>query len=66
MEALFEHPLITIDELAEPPFTPYRWAVRQSGTYVPHRIAEELEKLWETRLHAARRALGADRKARKR
>jgi 5-methylcytosine-specific restriction enzyme A len=55
MEALFEHPLITLDELADEPFAPYRWTIRQSGTYLPVGNAEALEKLWEERLAAAKR-----------
>lgn len=49
-EALFDAPPVTLDDLARPPFARYRWAVRQSGTYVPAPLADALEKLWETRV----------------
>jgi len=65
MEALFETPPVTLDDLARPPFGRYRWAVRQSGTYVPAPLADALEKLWETRVAsvASRDAAGAKRAA---
>ncbi len=50
LERLFETPAVTLDDLARPPFARYRWAVRQSGTYVPAPLADALEKLWETRV----------------
>ncbi len=50
LETLFEQPPITFDDLAKPPFSRYRWAVRQSGTYLPEPLADALEKLWDTRV----------------
>ena len=57
LDALFAAPLITLDELARPPFGRFRWAVRQSGTRMPSSIAEALEPWWEARVSDAR--LGA-------
>jgi 5-methylcytosine-specific restriction protein A len=50
LEALFDVALVTFEDLAHPPFSRYRWAVRQSGTRVPSSLAERLEALWEQRL----------------
>ena len=55
MERLFDAPPITLDDLAKPPFSRYRWAVRQSGTYVPEPLADALETLWETRVASLER-----------
>ena len=55
LETLFEQPPITFDDLAKPPFSRYRWAVRQSGTYLPEPLADALEKLWETRVASLRK-----------
>ena len=52
LETLLGEPAITLDDLALPPFSRYRWAVRQSGTYVPEPLADALEALWETRVAA--------------
>ena len=49
LECLHEMPLITLDELAKPPFRRVRWAVRQSGTRMPSTIADALEPWWEER-----------------
>jgi 5-methylcytosine-specific restriction protein A len=49
LECLRETPLITLDELARPPFRRFRWAVRQSGTRMPSSIADALEPWWEER-----------------
>ena len=57
METLFDDPPITLDDLGKPPFSRYRWAVRQSGTYVPEPLADALERLWEMRVTSVR-ALG--------
>ena len=54
LDALFAAPLITLDELARPPFGRFRWAVRQSGTRMPSSIAEALEPWWEARVSDAR------------
>ncbi len=37
LDALFEMPPVTFDELARPPFAGFRWSMRQSGTRVPGR-----------------------------
>ena len=54
LDALFEAPLIALDELARPPFGRFRWAVRQSGTRLPSSIADALEPWWEARVADAR------------
>jgi 5-methylcytosine-specific restriction protein A len=56
LDALFDTPIVTFDDLAKPPFAGYRWAVRQSGTRVPFPVADALERLWEARLRTAVRA----------
>lgn len=53
LERLFEMPLVTFDELTEPPFGRFRWGVRSSGTYLPEPIADALEELWDARAAAA-------------
>ncbi len=53
LDSLFATPQVTFDDLAKPPFSRYRWAVRQSGTRVPSTLAEALESLWEARSAAA-------------
>ncbi|MBS0320287.1 MAG: hypothetical protein JSR18_07070 [Proteobacteria bacterium] len=56
LNTLFETPLVTLDDLSEPPFDGYRWTVRQSGAYVPLAKADALERLWDERMaehHAA-------------
>lgn len=63
LDALFELPQVTFDDLCRPPFSRYRWAVRQSGTRVPATLADALETLWDQRTRAAPEALRA-RKAR--
>jgi 5-methylcytosine-specific restriction protein A len=55
LETLVELPPIGFDDLAKPPFSRYRWAVRQSGTYVPQPLAEALESLWEARVPTSAR-----------
>ncbi|HTI45351.1 MAG TPA: hypothetical protein VMB76_02260 [Casimicrobiaceae bacterium] len=58
LEFLNDLPLITFEELARPPYSRFRWAVRQSGTRMPSTIADALEPWWETRVaqwHAARK-----------
>jgi 5-methylcytosine-specific restriction protein A len=49
LDCLHETPLITLDELARPPFRRFRWAVRQSGTRLPSTLADALEPWWEER-----------------
>ena len=51
---LFTMPLVSFDELAEPPFSRYRWGIRQSGAYLPETLADALEDLWEPRWRNAR------------
>jgi 5-methylcytosine-specific restriction protein A len=53
LEALREFPLVTFDDLARPPYSRFRWGIRQSGTRLPSSLAEELEELWEKRLREA-------------
>jgi 5-methylcytosine-specific restriction protein A len=53
LEALLATPLVTFEDLAHPPFSRFRWAVRQSGTRLPSSLAERLEDLWERRRSAA-------------
>jgi len=55
LDQLFTTPLISFDELAEPPFSRYRWGIRQSGAYLPGTLADALEDLWEPRWGNARR-----------
>ena len=52
LEVLREVPPVTFEDLAKPPFTRFRWGIRQSGTRVPSSLAEELEALWEARLRS--------------
>jgi len=52
LERLFALPLVTFDELTEPPFRRFRWGIRSSGTYLPETIADALEDLWEARVVA--------------
>jgi 5-methylcytosine-specific restriction protein A len=50
LEVLRDTPLITLGELARPPFGRFRWAVRQSGTRMPSSVADALEPWWEARV----------------
>jgi len=50
LEFLRDEPLITLAELARPPFGRFRWTVRQSGTRMPSSIADALEPWWEARV----------------
>lgn len=52
IEFLSETPLITFDELKQPPFSRFRWGVRQSGTHMPSSVADALEPWWEERVTA--------------
>jgi hypothetical protein len=53
LNSLYPLPVVTFDELAEPPFSRFRWAVRQSGMRVPSHIADALEVLWERKVAMA-------------
>jgi 5-methylcytosine-specific restriction enzyme A len=53
LETLLELPSVTYADLAVPPFSRFRWGVRQSGTSVPTALADALENLWEARLTSA-------------
>lgn len=64
LDSLFELPPVTFDDLSKPPFSRYRWGVRQSGTHVPGTLADALETLWEPRSAAMRAAPAKPRKAR--
>jgi 5-methylcytosine-specific restriction protein A len=63
LESLEREPIVTFDDLAQPPFSRYRWAVRQSGTRVPSTLAERLEALWDARRAAQAPRTSARRKA---
>ena len=62
LDCLFDTPPLLLAELAKPPFSRYRWTVRQSGTRVPASLADALETLWEPRRGAA---IPAKRRARR-
>jgi 5-methylcytosine-specific restriction protein A len=49
LETLRDVPAIGFDDLARPPFSRYRWGIRQSGAYLPEPLADALEDLWATR-----------------
>jgi len=49
LEALLATPPVTFDDLAQPPFSRFRWGIRQSGTRLPSSLADRLEDLWERR-----------------
>jgi len=66
LDALFDAPLITLDELARPPFGRFRWAVRQSGVRLPSSLADLLEPWWEARVADAREAPAAPSRTRAR
>ena len=53
LDALFEMPIVTFDDLGEPPFAGFRWGIRQSGVRVPGPLAEALDALWQSRCAAA-------------
>ena len=65
LEALFELPIVTFDDFAKPPFSRFRWAVRQSGTRVPSTIADAVEDLWEGRMRTAEAEASRASKARR-
>jgi 5-methylcytosine-specific restriction protein A len=50
LEVLIDTPLIGFEELAKPPFSRFRWGVRQSGVRLPSSIADALEPWWERRV----------------
>jgi 5-methylcytosine-specific restriction protein A len=52
LEFITDLPLITFEELAKPPFSRFRWGVRQSGTRMPSSVADALEPWWEERVAA--------------
>jgi 5-methylcytosine-specific restriction protein A len=53
LDSLFDSPPLLLVELSKPPFSRYRWTVRQSGTRVPGSLASALENLWEPRCSEA-------------
>jgi 5-methylcytosine-specific restriction protein A len=67
LDALFDAPLVTFDELEAPPWRRFRWGVRASGTRLPSALADALEPWWAERVEraSAARAMTA-RKARRR
>ena len=46
-------PIVTFDDLTQPPFAGFRWGIRQSGVRVPGPLAEALDALWQSRCAAA-------------
>jgi 5-methylcytosine-specific restriction protein A len=54
LEFLIDLPVITFEELAKPPWSRFRWGVRQSGVRLPTSLADPLEVWWEARTQAAR------------
>jgi 5-methylcytosine-specific restriction protein A len=62
LEILTDLPLITFEELAQPPFSRFRWGVRQSGMRMPSSISDALEPWWEERVHAWQAATTAARR----
>jgi len=55
LEYLVDTPIILFDELARPPWSRFRWAVRQSGMRLPTSLADPLEVWWEERVTAGGR-----------
>ena len=53
LDALHDLPLVTFDDLAQPPFAGFRWGIRQSGVRVPRALADALEALWAERCAGA-------------
>lgn len=53
LDALHALPIVSLADLAQPPFAGYRWSVRQSGTRVPAPLAEALDALWCDRCASA-------------
>ena len=64
-EVLREAPPVTFDDFARPPFSRFRWGIRQSGTRLPSSLAEALEELWETRIALPVAAPGAARRGKR-
>jgi 5-methylcytosine-specific restriction protein A len=62
LDTLSLTPLVTFDALAKPPFSRYRWGVRQSGTRVPSSLADEVEALWERARSAAAKSAPSPRR----
>lgn len=50
LDTLLDLPLVTFDDFAAPPWSRFRWGIRQSGTRVPSTLAAPLEALWQERL----------------
>lgn len=48
-DTLREMPLVSMEELARPPFRDFHWSTQMSGVSVPQRIADALEALWTSR-----------------
>jgi 5-methylcytosine-specific restriction protein A len=42
-------PLVTWDELQEPPFASVSWGIQASGVLIPVAVADALEQLWNRR-----------------
>jgi 5-methylcytosine-specific restriction protein A len=64
LEVLEGAPIVTFDDLAQPPFSRYRWAVRQSGTRVPSSLADRVEDLWQARRESPSARVGSARRRR--
>lgn len=50
---LSKEPLITWDELQEPPYSNVSWGIQASGVLLPEAVADELERLWQRRTGGA-------------
>ena len=59
LEFLVDLPLITFEELARPPWSRFRWGVRQSGVRLPSSLADQLEPWWEERTRVSLRERSA-------
>jgi 5-methylcytosine-specific restriction enzyme A len=46
---LSKEPLITWDELQNPPYSNVSWGVQASGVLLPESVTDELEQLWHRR-----------------
>jgi 5-methylcytosine-specific restriction protein A len=51
-DTLFDAPVVTMDDLAVPPYSRFRWATRASGVRIPSNVADAAETLWERKVAA--------------
>ena len=50
LDKLFDpdnEPILTLDQLKQPPFSHTHWEIRASGVRIPSSIADDLEERWE-------------------